>query len=92
MLFDKEFIDSPSCWLCTVAVERREDLKRKLAENGIETDPVHYRNDRYTVYGGRVYNCPNMDYMEDKYLVLPMHYWVTEEDIKRIVEVIKSGW
>ncbi len=92
MLFDKEYIDEPSYWLCTVAVEKREDLKRKLAENGIEADPVHYRNDRYTVYGGRVYNCPNMDAVENKYLVLPMHYYITEEDIQKITEVIKSGW
>lgn len=83
---------SPSYWICTVKVERREDLKVKLAENGIESDPVHYRNDRYSVYGGRVYNCPNMDYIEDKYLVLPMHYYVSEEDITRICNVIRKGW
>lgn len=82
----------PSYWILTVQVERREDLKRKLAENGIESDPVHYRNDRYTVYGGRVYNCPNMDYLEDRYLVLPMHYYVTEEQISKICEIIKKGW
>ncbi len=82
----------PSRWICTVEVDRREDLKKKLEENNIESDPVHYRNDRYTVYGGRVYNCPNMDAMEDRYLVLPMHYFVTEEDINRICEIIKSGW
>ncbi|MFA5013911.1 MAG: DegT/DnrJ/EryC1/StrS family aminotransferase [Actinomycetota bacterium] len=83
----------PGYWLCTVNVEKREDLKRKLLENNIESDPTHYRIDRYTVFGGRVYNCPNMDYLEDRYLLLPMHYYVSLEDItERIIPVIKGGW
>ena len=36
-----------AAWTCTVLVERRSDLQRKLRESGIESDPVHYRNDHY---------------------------------------------
>lgn len=93
MLYKIEKGAEPSYWICTVEVDRREDLKRKLLENNIESNEVHFRCDRYTVYGGRVYNCPNMDYLEERYLVLPMHHFVTVEDIKeRIIPVIKSGW
>ncbi len=81
-----------SCWLCTVFVENRDGLKAKLAENNIESNPVHYRNDRYTVFGGRVKDCPNMDALEDKYLVLPMHYFVTVEQVKKICGIIREGW
>lgn len=81
-----------SCWLSTIFAERRDNLKRKLAENGIESNPVHYRNDMYTVFGGRVSHCPNMDAAENHYLVLPMHYHLEVEDIGRICDVIKSGW
>jgi len=104
-LYEEELADIPgirfigekgdrksSCWLATVIAERRDDLKRKLKENNIESDPVHYRCDRYTVFGGRVDNCPNMDSLEDKYIVLPMHYYVTLNDIKRICKIIRSGW
>ncbi len=87
---DKDY--QSSCWLATTLVENRDGLKKKLAENGIESDPVHYRNDRYSIFGKRVDDCPNMDSLEDKYLVLPMHHYVTEEDIDRIISVIKSGW
>jgi len=81
-----------SCWLCTVLAEKREDLRKKLAEYGIESNQVHYRNDIYTVFGGRVSHCPNMDKLEGKYLVLPMHYHLKVTDIERICEVIRSGW
>ena len=83
----------PTYWLATVEVDRKEDFKKKLAENGIETGETHFRCDRYSVYGGRVYNCPNMDYLEERYLLLPMHQYVTLEDInERIIPTIKSGW
>lgn len=81
-----------SCWLATVLVEHRDDFRRKLRLAGIETNQVHYRNDRYTVFGGRVDNCPNMDYLEDKYLVLPMHYFLSVDDINYVCDTIKEGW
>jgi dTDP-4-amino-4,6-dideoxygalactose transaminase len=81
-----------SCWLATVLVERRDDFQKKLLEKGVESDPTHYRNDRYSVFGGRVDTCPNLDAIENKYLVLPMHYHLQKEDINYICDVIKSGW
>jgi len=81
-----------SCWLCTVLVERREDLRKKLSEAGVESNCVHYRNDMYTVFGGRVKDCPNMDKLESKYLVLPMHYGLSVMDIQDICKIIKEGW
>lgn len=81
-----------SCWLATVLVEKREDLKKMLKENGVESNQVHYRNDIYTVFGGRVDDCPNMDRLESKYLVLPMHYHLQKEDIQSICELIRKGW
>ncbi len=92
LLYGTEEGAIPSYWICTVQVENREELKRKLAENEIESDPVHYRCDRYTIYGGRVYNCPNMDALENKYLVLPMHHFITKETIQYISDIIKGGW
>ena len=81
-----------SCWLATTLVDRRDDLKKKLGEYNVESDPVHYRCDRYSVFGGRVYNCPNMDLLENRYLVLPMHYHMTKEDVNYVCGVIKGGW
>jgi len=96
-VMNKEVLDNkdgtkPTYWLCTVEVDKKEDFKRKLKENLIDTNETHFRCDRYSVYGGRVYNCPNMDYLEERYLLLPMHQHVQLEDVDRICNVIKSGW
>ncbi|HPT04714.1 MAG TPA: DegT/DnrJ/EryC1/StrS family aminotransferase [Bacteroidales bacterium] len=81
-----------AAWMCTVEVERRVDFMKKLREYKIETGQVHYRNDRYTIFGGRRNDLPNMDAIEDKYMVLPLHTKMTEEDVDYIAKVIKSGW
>jgi perosamine synthetase len=81
-----------ACWLMTVLVERREDLRRKLKDANIESDQVHYRNDRYSIFKEFRGEFPNMDAIESKYLCLPLHAHLTVGDVERVCEVIKSGW
>lgn len=85
---DVIYIGGP--WLCTILTENRDKIKIKLSEKGIESGEVHYRNDRYSVFGGKVSNCPNMDALDGKYLVLPQHYHLTVKDIKHICSVMKK--
>ena len=81
-----------AAWLCTILAERRSDLMKKLREFKIESSQVHYRNDRYTVFGGRRSDLPNMDKVEEKYLVLPLHLKMEIKDVQYICKVIRSGW
>jgi dTDP-4-amino-4,6-dideoxygalactose transaminase len=81
-----------AAWLCTVIADRRPDLMNKLRSFNIESSQVHYRNDRYTVLGGRRSDLPNMDMVEDKYLVLPLHLRMKLQDVEYIGNAIKSGW
>jgi dTDP-4-amino-4,6-dideoxygalactose transaminase len=81
-----------AAWLCTVIVDNRFDLQKKLRENHIESNQVHYRNDRYTIFGGRRDDLPNMDAVEDNYLVLPLHTKLSREHVERVCSVIRSGW
>lgn len=81
-----------ACWLMTVLVDRRDDFRRMLAERGIESDQTHYRNDRYTIFKEFRGEFPNMDAIEPKYLILPMHMGMTPDDAAWICEVIRGGW
>ena len=81
-----------AAWMCTVTVDNRDGLSKKLRENNIESAQVHYRNDRYSIFGGRKKDFPNMDAIEDKYLVLPLHTKMSLEDVDRISNIVKSGW
>lgn len=81
-----------AAWIFTILVENRRELQTKLRSKGIESNQVHYRNDRYTVFGGRRDNLQNMDAVEDKYLVLPLHTKITFDHVDKICDVIRSGW
>lgn len=81
-----------AAWLLTALVERREDFMRKLREKKIESGQVHYRNDRYSILGGRRDDLPFMDAIEDNYIVLPLHLHMKVEDVQYICNVIKAGW
>ncbi len=83
-----------AAWLFTVIVEDRYKLQEKLRDNKIESNQVHFRNDRYSIFkeftDGKKF--PNMDKVEDDYLVLPLHTKMTVEDVRKVCSVIKSGW
>ncbi len=81
-----------AAWLCTAMVEDRVGLMNKLRHQKIESAQVHYRNDRYSIFGGRRDDLPNMDAIEDKYLVLPLHPKLGITDVNYICNVIKQGW
>ncbi|WP_305952860.1 DegT/DnrJ/EryC1/StrS aminotransferase family protein [Emticicia oligotrophica] len=82
-----------AAWLLTAEVDDREDLMRHLREHGIESGQVHYRNDKYTIFGGRTEGkFPKMDAIEERYLVLPLHAKVTEDDVAYIAYVLRKGW
>ena len=82
-----------SAWLLTIIVDKdRIGLMKKLREHGFESGQVHYRNDRYSIFGGRRGDLPNMDDVEDRYLVLPIHPLVRASDVERICFLINEGW
>ena len=75
-----------------ILAEHRTRLVEKLREHGIEAGIMHQRNDIYSVFGGRRQNLNNMNRIEKKYLFLPLHHAVTENDVRYISKVIKGGW
>jgi dTDP-4-amino-4,6-dideoxygalactose transaminase len=81
-----------AAWMCTILADRREALQTKLRERNIETSQVHYRNDRYTIFGGRRDDFPNMDTVENKYLHLPLHTRMSQPDVARVCSAIRAGW
>jgi perosamine synthetase len=93
-----------ACWLTTILVERREEFRKALKAHAIESNQVHFRNDRYDLFQKsrvkqswwkrlfRRQEFPNMDAIDGKYLCLPMHMGMSVEDVERICEVVRKGW
>ena len=79
-------------WLFTILVDNKDYLQKKLRDHFIETNQVHFRNDRYSIFKKFVKGkkFPNMDYLENRYLVLPLHHKVTVKDARYICKLINK--
>jgi len=79
----------PSIWFAHMLVKDRKGLMEFLKKNGVDTGVYHYRNDQYTVFGGRK-KFTIMDEIEYKYMIFPMHHDVTIDDVKMIGKLINK--
>ena len=79
-------------WLFTICVDNKDFLQKKLRQHFIETNQVHFRNDRYSIFKKFVKGkkFPNMDFLENKYLVLPLHHKVSIQNAKYICRLINK--
>jgi perosamine synthetase len=82
----------PSYWVYSFRCERRDDLLRKLRQNGIYASKVHMRNDSYSCFGVGPTELEGVAQFEREQLSIPCGWWVSEEDRGRILETIRSGW
>lgn len=67
-----------------------EDAKEAYSKIGVQVGDHHYRNDKYTVFGGRVDDCESMDWEENYYWFVPQHYGVSKRMAHKIGKLYKS--
>lgn len=77
-----------SCHLFQILIDRRDELMTTL--NAAEIYPgVHYTsNINYRMYNYAKGTCPFSDYVSDHIISLPMHMYLTYDDIQKICSVI----
>jgi dTDP-4-amino-4,6-dideoxygalactose transaminase len=81
-----------SYWLYTIKVERMHDFHKHMTKNGIAVSQVHARNDRHTCTIRSRTSLPNLDEVADKYISIPVGWWVSQKDRQYIAETIRRGW
>jgi perosamine synthetase len=76
-------------WFATAFSEKREALRAYLKKHGVATGIHHFRNDQYTVFGGKR-KLPTMDAIESQYVLLPLHHGVSVQDVQIICLLLKQ--
>ena len=81
-----------STWLFTIMTDKKDYLQKKLRLAKIESNQVHFRNDRYSIFKDFIKNkkYPNMDFVEKKYLVLPVHTKMTINDAHYVANTVNK--
>jgi len=82
-----------SYWLCTLILKKnRIKLQNYLRKLKIETNQVHFRNDRYRIFKKFVKNSnfPIMKKYENNYLVIPLNIKISTNDAYYIAKSINK--
>jgi len=81
-----------SYWLYTILVEKRSDFCSMMANRGVAVSRVHERNDKHTCFAKFKKDLPMLERVMQRYISIPVNWWVTKEDREYIVSCIKKGW
>jgi len=90
-LKDDPVCQKASCWLFSVWVTDKATFLRCCARQDVVTSQVHRRNDAHSCVshcGGRP--LPGLDELELHLACLPCGWWVTPQDLARIIEACQG--
>jgi len=77
-------------WFFTVVNNERDALSAHLAERGIESSPVHARNDKHTAFNFPNGLLPGVDYFSTHMLAIPCGWWLVQDEMEQIIEGLES--
>lgn len=82
---------TPSFWLYTAIVDRRDDFIELMRSNGVNCSTLHLRNDRHSIFD----DAPHLKGLESFYSNF-VHWgcgwWISEKERSKIINLIKKGW
>ena len=84
------YADECSYHLYELAVPDREALLEFLSKNEINCG-VHYRdNTEYSIFAYGNGSCPKAHEISQHLITMPLHMWLTDEDVKKIIEKVNE--
>lgn len=77
-------------WLYTVCVEDKARFIEYMKDHNIMVSQVHQRNDVHSCFKKFRADLPNLDYIENHIVCIPVGWWLTQQDREHIVSVCNS--
>ena len=83
---------NPAYWLYTIRVldGKKQEFMDKMKKAGIMTSQVHNRNDINSCVSEFQEPLPNLDLLEKELVCIPVGWWLSEDDLTRIVSTIRQ--
>jgi dTDP-4-amino-4,6-dideoxygalactose transaminase len=76
-------------WMFPIHVEERRKFAKLMREKGIEVAVHNWRNDQYTVFGGKQ-DLPNTERFNNDVIHIPLHAELSQENVEYIISTIKG--
>lgn len=77
-------------WLFTVRVQNKQNFIKYMSERNIMVSQVHNRNDINSCVSMYNEQLPNLDILEQEIVCIPVGWWLSNDDISRIIESIRA--
>ena len=77
-------------WLYTICVEDKTQFIEYMKENNIMVSQVHQRNDIHSCFKDFKASLPNLDYIENYIVCIPVGWWLPNEDREHIIKTCNS--
>jgi len=82
--------DNSACWLYTIKVKQKEKFIEYMKSNGVSVSQVHQRNDGNSCVEKFKTTLPILDQIEKEIVCIPCGWWLTFEDIEKIINLINE--
>ena len=79
-------------WLFPILVERREDFGRAMKSRDVPITVVDRRIDKHPILGGLREDLEGAARFDAEQIHIPIHEDLSDEDVAKVVESVKSGW
>lgn len=79
-----------SWWFFSLLMEKPFEFIDFAEKRGVAAGPVHGRNDHYTAHGKSDIPLPGVDYYMAHHVAIPCGWWLSQQDLEKIVEVVKE--
>lgn len=73
-------------------VENRDEFCATLNSAGIETNVMQVRNDLYEIFQPFACPLPNMDWVEERYVCIPLHNRMSLDDARYVADVAAKAY
>lgn len=85
-------VDAPgnTYWLATLLVNDRDGFSQHMRQGGVETNVMQVRNDLYKIFKPFKSDLPNMDWVEGRYICIPIHNKMNMEDARYVAKLANS--
>lgn len=84
-------VDAQSAyWIYTLLVDEQEKFIEFMTQKGITVSSVHKRNDVHSCFREFKTHLPNLDSIEEKYMCIPVGWWLSEKERDYIVKCIQE--
>lgn len=77
-------------WFYTLITDDPVGLGEHLAERGIESSPVHARNDKHTAFDFPNGPLPGVDYFSTHMLAVPCGWWLNQDEVELVIEGVET--